>query len=306
MEIYRFYGVDVASDLMLAAPRSGSARSAVTCRRVDAEDLPLLASDAIDVGWYRWESRADGSIRFSWPGLLESLVSADGREILVSEVGSDAAEAFAAQLAGHVLSFALVRLGLEPLHMTVIGRPKGAIALSGDSGYGKSTLAAAFLADGGKVLTDDLLVLRARGGELLAQPGLPRLKLEPEPLRLFFGDRATSPMAPRATKRLVPLGLDEWSDEARPLSVIYILRGPASRSTRSRITIRPMSAKAAHLAISASTFNSAITDRPRLERQFAFATDLVRRVPVRSLSYPPGLDLLPRVRDAILRDLAQA
>jgi hypothetical protein len=67
-----------------------------------------------------------------------------------------------------------------------------------------------------------------------------------------------------------------------------------------------MSPRAAHVAISASTYNASVRDRSRLERQFAFATDLVQRVPIRSLTYPAGLDTLVRVRDAILRDMTRS
>ena len=51
--------------------------------------------------------------------------------------------------------------------------PDGAIGILGDSGYGKSTLAAALIEAGLPLLTDDLLVLLPEGDDLMAQPGTP-------------------------------------------------------------------------------------------------------------------------------------
>jgi len=49
----------------------------------------------------------------------------------------------------------------------------------GDSGHGKSSLAACFLAAGHRLLTDDLLVIGESGDYLMAHPGPPRIKLFP-------------------------------------------------------------------------------------------------------------------------------
>jgi hypothetical protein len=54
-----------------------------------------------------------------------------------------------------------------------------------------------------------------------------------------------------------------------------------------------------------ASFNTVHVDRRRLARQFAFARRLAHAVPVRRLTYPRRLSLLPRVRAAVLADLAR-
>jgi hypothetical protein len=68
-------------------------------------------------------------------------------------------------LLGQALSYALVKLGFEPLHATAIVVNGEAAVLLGSSGFVKSSLAACFLEDGHRLLTDDLLILlRTRRG----------------------------------------------------------------------------------------------------------------------------------------------
>ena len=51
-----------------------------------------------------------------------------------------------------------------------------AVAFLGDNAFGKSSLAACFLAAGARLLTDDLLVLHESSDRVLAYPGPPRIK----------------------------------------------------------------------------------------------------------------------------------
>ena len=64
-----------------------------------------------------------------------------------------------------------VKAGFEPLHGAAIEHEGQAIAFLGESGFGKSTLAGSFIAAGGRLLTDDLLLLRPSDGKLIAYPG---------------------------------------------------------------------------------------------------------------------------------------
>jgi len=52
-----------------------------------------------------------------------------------------------------------------------------------------------------------------------------------------------------------------------------------------------------------NTFNMAVTDGPRLARQLALAGDVVRRIPLKRLTYPRVPSMLAAARDAILADL---
>ena len=110
--------------------------------------------------------------------LCEFLVSADARRIYARTLGTDGEdEAMLAYLLVDALSFSMVRLGWEPLHATAVLTDRGVVAFLGNSGDGKSTLAALLVRHGCKLVTDDMLVLIRDRGTWLAQPGPPRLKL---------------------------------------------------------------------------------------------------------------------------------
>jgi hypothetical protein len=199
----------------------------------------------------------------------------------------------------------LLKHGIEPLHATVLVAPEGAVGIMGDSGYGKSTLAAALAAVGLPLLTDDLLVMLEAGERLMAQPGLPRLKLWPDAAAEVRPDAQFDPLAPGATKRIFPLDPTEWTSEPQPLRVMYVLRRPIAKQDATRVTIRRIAPSTAFLEVTRNTFNSVIDDPSRLRGHFDFASDLVTRVAFRSLSYPTGFGHLPKVIDRLTRDVAR-
>jgi hypothetical protein len=233
------------------------------------------------------------------------MLSADGSDVAVTPLGADVNWAFTTHLFGHVLSFVLLRKGVEPLHSTVLATPGGAVGILGDSGFGKSTLAAALIDGGLPLVTDDLLVLVPDGHALMTQAGLPRIKLWPETAARFLHDVASEPLAPGTEKRIYWLDPPRWTPESRVLRALYLLRRPVTRNETTRVTIRGISPAKAFVEITRNTFNSMLIDVERLRRQFEFATDLVSRVPVRSLSYPPGFDHLPYVVERVLHDASR-
>ncbi|MBI4454478.1 MAG: hypothetical protein HY644_01120 [Acidobacteria bacterium] len=257
------------------------------------------------VSWF-WHVRLDdGSHYLRWSGLFEFLVAADGRRIACRSLDGAKLESFQIYLLGQVLSFALLKQGIESFHSTAVLVEGSAIAFLGDCGQGKSTLGAAFLRSGDPLVTDDLLVLTERDCCFCVHPGLPRLKLFPEIAKALLGkDVAGVPMNNVTPKMIIPLDPPLFHRTAAPLKAIYALRPIAGSNPRSaKITIRPLSNRQALIEILKSTFNPMIVERNRLERQFSLAARLATCVPVRSLSYPRRLECLPEVRRAILSDL---
>ena len=201
------------------------------------------------------------------------------------------------------LSFALVKAGFEPLHGTAIEHEGQAIALLGDSGFGKSTLAASFIAAGCRLLTDDLLLLRSGAGGLDAYPGPPRIKLLPDSARRILGPAATGvPMNAETNKHVIALDVAQRCQAPVPLRVLYVLAPPQEMRHLRRVRAVPLSAREAFFSLVGNTFNRHIADSDRLERQLAETTRLVNAVPVRKLVYPRSFARLGEVREAILAD----
>ena len=248
-----------------------------------------------------------GEIHVGWPNLFEFLISNDGTKISVTSKSRVSLETLRAYLLGQVLSFALVRQGIEPLHGTVIVTDHGAVLLMGDSTYGKSSLAAAFLKMGYQLLTDDLVVLQPKSGLFVVLPGVPRIKLFPDAAQRFVGGIGRAKrLHPNSDKLVIALGPKKICQLPTPLRAIFVLAEPSKSGKASRITIRRLSQRRAFAATVSNTFNSKITDRDRLRRQFEMATRVVSEVPVKALCYPRGFDFLPAVCNAILADVDQS
>jgi hypothetical protein len=239
-----------------------------------------------------------------WTGLFEFLISPDGRRICYRREERTKVESFAVYLLGQVLSFSLVARGIEALHATVVSVNGRAAALVGDCGTGKSTLAAAMLARGFPLLTDDLMVLRRAHSAWDVEPGVARIKLFPSVARRVLGaDRAGAPMNPGTSKLVLPLDASSAVDSPIPLAVIYVLDPPTGQRRQVRATIAPLSGVTAFMEIVRAAFNVIVTDRRRLASQFAFAAHLSGTVPVRRVSYARRFAALPGVCDALLAGL---
>jgi hypothetical protein len=255
-------------------------------------------STAFDVA-----SLPGGSSHVRMPGVGEISVSPDGRSVACHRYAESTSESFNVYLVTQALSFALVKCGLEPLHATAVAIDGKAALFLGDCGLGKSTLAAAFLEAGYRLLSDDLLVLHKPHAALLAYPGSPRIKLFPPMARKFLGQAVAGvPMNPYTHKMIVPL--KEWQvcTDALPVGAVYAL-APASEVRGAEVSFSPMSQREAFLTLLASTFNRTILDSTRLRRQFEATQALANTLPVKKLFYPRSLDSLPAVLEFVVSDL---
>jgi hypothetical protein len=307
MPIAQLYGLRLRSALALPRARRG-ARGPADVAIVRGRAAPFAAlrralAPPLAGTWFEERVLPDGRRYLRWAGLFEFIVAADGRRIVARRLAPAARmpRAFETYLLGQVLSFALIARGLEPLHATAVVVGGGAVGFLGDCGRGKSTLGAAFVHAGHPLLTDDLLVLRPDGGRFSAAAGPPRLKLFPKPARRVLGDglRGT-PMNGRGGKLVFPLGAHA-TREAAPLRALYVLR---PRRTGGAVVIRPLSPRRAFVELTRNTFNACVLDAARLARQFDLAARVAAAVPVKTLTYPRGLDRLAAVRAAVEADVS--
>jgi hypothetical protein len=304
---YGVYGVSLRSEIPLALPLSshpGLAEIEIrTGTPVAFAQAIAGAQLQIPADWYHYAHLHDGSHYVRWAGLGEFLVSPDGALITCTRAPAAAPESFQVYLLNQAISFALVQQGFEPLHATTVIVDGEAIALLGDSGFGKSTLAASFLHAGHGLLTDDLLLLRHREGGMEAYPGPSRIKLFPKIARRFLSaDAEGVPMNAVTSKQVIALGGASLSPV--PLRAIYVLAAPHETRRRRSIQIQPLSPREAFLALVANTYNYRVVHAPRLQRQVSATAQLLRAVPVRKLSYPRLLARLPEVREAIIADMS--
>jgi len=258
------------------------------------KNLPSL----FDIG-----SLSDGSHYVGLRGVGEILVATDGRSMICYRSPHSNSESFNVYLLAQALSFSLVKNGFEPLHASAVVIAGKAAVFLGDCGLGKSTLAAAFLQAGHRLLTDDLLVMRLSHNELIAYPGSPRIKLFPDLAQKCLGDGLRGvPMNPQTKKLIISIDKNRVSGGALPVDTIYTLTPPTEVGGR-EIRIVRISEREAFVNLLASAFNYVILDSSRLRRQFAEAQVIAGKQLVKRLSYPRSLEYLPLVVETVISDI---
>lgn len=308
-ELYSLYGLSLRSAIPLPCPvTEGELPSSdvelVECRR--REILPASNRERTlfrEDGFWQCSLFADGSAYVSWKNHFEFMVSADAKQVFWRRLQQVPNEVFFTYFLGQVLSYCLLARGIEPLHATGVVVGEQAIAFLGDSGYGKSTLAATLLRMGCPLLTDDVLALEFHGQKVWARPGIARLKLNPDSADALLCGGRSIPMNSFTSKMIFPLNGPQHHNRVVPLQAIYVL---PRRASRSRITIQPLAGRSAFLPIIQNTFNNTVLHPCRLKQQFVFADKLTRMVPINRLSYPRRMELLPAIADAILADVSRA
>jgi hypothetical protein len=309
---YGVYGITLRSQIQLALPEYPCAGLAEIELRMQGpsffsevvKDAPLKLSR---FSTYHFAHLEDGSSYVRWDDIGQFLVSSDGRLIICGHLSDAPGESFQVYLLGQALSFALVRSGFEPLHATCVVINGEAVAFVGDSGFGKSSLAAYFLNAGDLLLTDDLLLLQERPEGFLAYPGPPRIKLRPDMAHKFLGGvDGGVPMNRKTPKLILPLGPDRICDSPVRLRAIYELSPPHEMKDTQKVEFESLTSREAFVELSCNTFNYVILDGDRVHRQFRETTRIANSIPMKRLMHPRSLDSLPLVREAILKDLQRA
>ncbi|NIM71257.1 MAG: hypothetical protein GTN86_12135 [Xanthomonadales bacterium] len=196
------------------------------------------------------------------------------------------------------------------LHAGAVVLPDGgALLLVGGSGYGKSTLTAALCRHGARLMCDDAVLLRRRGGEWLAIPGCPDLRLRRDARDRLFGAKAGGwGRGPGAKFRLGERdeGIERWQGPA-PVAAIYLLDDPEACRALDALRVRTPGPAEALMCMVRSAFTLDISraagHRARLR---AMAELKAAGIPLTRLAYPRHFGYLPQVAKHLLQAQALA
>jgi len=235
----------------------------------------------------------------SFPGLADFTISANGNEV-VAFPAPDASDQTVHHLyLNQVLPLALSRQFNLVLHASAIEVGNFAIAFLGLSGHGKSTLAASLSTSGHRFLTDDGLQLEKIDGTYFAKPSHPSIRLWDDSRRALIPDttRAAPPVDYTPKSRLLADDKVAYCDVARPLRCMYFL----GEGSTEQITIEPVSGRDATIELVRHSFLLDIEEREMLMHHFGQLTELAKKPIFFRLDYPRRYELLPQVRDTIIR-----
>ena len=296
---YAAFGLGFRSAWSLPfAPLPAGAKVDVVVRTGEVPTaLPAAAADH-----ETWQA-TPGALLLRAAGVARFVVRG-GREIVVAPEGGSAA-AVGGALSGPVVAALLKQRGVTTLHAAAVALPTGGAALLlGGSAFGKSSLAAALLDRGCRLLADDIAAVVQHGGEICALPAFGALRLWPDALaKLGWEARARSRVSDAVEKYLVPVP-DAFATE--PAAVRLCLRladargraaGPPALTPRTpaerfRILQRFVYRKFVPTAAAA-----------RLE-SFRVLAALAQRVPMIHAERPLFRFPVQELADAVMQDLA--
>lgn len=162
----------------------------------------------------------------------------DGRSITLEKNPKAENERLGVSFFASILTALLQQRGFLVLHANTALTGRGAVAVCGDSGAGKTTTVAGLLARGNKLLADDITVLRLNGdGRVEVLPGAPHLHLCADTAGQFGYDISSVPRYPwRRMKAALPVPY-LMADSAAQLDAIYFLK----HSAGGRLAVRQLS-----------------------------------------------------------------
>jgi hypothetical protein len=236
--------------------------------------------------------RVGDAYGFDFPCVAQAWVTADNRIALFCGYESSI-ESLRHVLLDQILPRVLAQRGHLVLHAAAVRTADGhTLLLLGDSGMGKSTLAAAFAQSGAEVLSDDGVLLVLESDAVHAVSCYPGLRLWPDSLDNVIADRVaeSTPMTHYNQKRR--LCQPRLAQARYDVDAIVILHAARNDST---IVCQASGPQAACMALIRNTFQLDLGDHANVSRLLPRAAEATRRVPVLTLAYPRDYALLPRV-----------
>ncbi|MCB9103889.1 MAG: hypothetical protein H6633_06545 [Anaerolineales bacterium] len=243
-------------------------------------------------------------LRFA--GLADFYVAPDEQAIRCYPAAGIRLETIRHLLLDQVMPLVLSHQGKLVLHASAVQTPVGAIAFVGQTGRGKSTLAAAFAAQGFPLLTDDCLLLNGSGGQLWGLPAYSGVRLWADSIRVLFEHEPIyTDVTHYSAKKRLPADNNRLPYHTQPVPIhrLYFLIPPEESAQSSEVSVTPLSAREAFMALVSYAFKLDITDHARLKAEFSMFSQFVTLPLFYHLVFPRDFSRLPVVQDAILEDL---
>ena len=243
--------------------------------------------------------RTEHGFLLRFPGLADFEISADGKHVTCA-LAPDVLEATAEHLyLNQVQPLALSKLGKLVFHASAVELAGGAVAFLGESGRGKSTLAASFAVNGYCFLTDDGLFVEQDQCGFAVIPNNPSVRLwQDTHERLLSPDaEKAAPLGYTSKSRFLAGSSLAYCDQSRPLRAAYFL----GDGTANEIAFRRLNPAENLIGWVKHSFVLDVDDRKLARSHFDRIARLANEVFCYSLDYPRRFDDLGRLRRAIVR-----
>jgi hypothetical protein len=233
------------------------------------------------------------------PKVAQYLVR-DGLEIVVQ--AAEAADPFAvrAHLLGEAVPVLLHQRGLFPLHASAAVTPHGVIAFTGDSGYGKSTMASMLAERGSPTLTDDeLLVTQDESGDLVAWPSFPLVNLKQDSVRALGLDEEARWSNYRKYGKMPFLRPKSFADMPHRFRKLYCLEW--LETGEERVEVEKLEGFEALMRLRPCVIYRDLVKHYAGEQAYlTWAAGFLQRAELLILRRPKRFSAIPKVLDAIM------
>ncbi|MFB2895114.1 hypothetical protein ACE1CI_19580 [Aerosakkonemataceae cyanobacterium BLCC-F50] len=213
---YTAYGLQIRSTLPIPEFIVSSGEPDVVIRLGQVECLPFVIDPDV-----RFQFREQEAC-FIYEDVGAFLVQ-QGREIVIDPAPRVEERVLRLFILGPIIAMLLHQRGLLLLHASAVVVNNSVVAFLGDSGWGKSTTAAALHTLGYGILTDEILAIVSCFEYPIALPAFPQLKLWPEAAIFLGNDPKKLPRVhPQSDKRTCHANR-KFPQRPLPLKRIYVL-----------------------------------------------------------------------------------
>ena len=297
---YRAYGLRIRSEIEVPFTVPGAEAEPDLTIRLGA--VPVSLRDVTSV-WGGWQA-APGRVLLNVRGTARYLIAERGREVVVDpcEGSGGAVRAF---LLGSVLGACLQQRGRLTLHASAVETDAGAALFAGPQGVGKSTLLAALLHRGYRMLADDVsaITLDADGSPQVSG-AFPHLRLWADVMDLLRWngtERAIEEVRGARSKWCVPV--ERFRDAPLAVRAVFVLSAHGGDS----IAIWPAPASTAFASLVEHTYRPRLVRELGLERRhFRMVGATVRHAPVIRVGRPRDSFQIDALVDRIVEYLGDA
>ena len=253
----------------------------------------LLNNEHVWANFYR--SETGYTIRFE--NLAEFKISCDGNAFKyfpLSEIEDDIRDHLLKQ---HVRPLMLSLQGEVIFHASSIKVENRAIAFAGESGMGKSTLAAFFAQNGHTFLSDDKLLAQNIDGHVLCHPSDPIINVWEESRQALFVEGDVPVTFNPVTSKYSAAISAVFPHQKTPLKLdtMFILKNNNSN----RIIIEPLNGTEKFLALFYNSFQMDPLNQKAMTLAFEALAELTPYIQTYSLDYPRQFDQLNAVKEHI-------
>lgn len=217
---YTAFGFHVSSDIVLPELQVLSEGADKIDIKIEAGDVSQLWADSVKLNSYT--SISEDMVMFYIPETAIYSIR-DGKEIVYTPLEGCSDDANRLYLLGSCMGALLMQREILPLHGSAIEINGKAYGIVGDSGAGKSTLASAFLREGYRLISDDVIPVTICNGVPMVTPAYPQQKLWLESLTHFgMGSEGLRPIIDRETKFAIPVQ-SQFVTKSLPLAGVFEL-----------------------------------------------------------------------------------